>query len=204
MNIQDLHRTTPEARAIARVSVEDFEVDFSLNSFQRNGGVADLMEAKGETTWGVLWEVPNFKSLDQREGSPLVYKRIPITVTLSSGETVEAQTYTVRHKEAAKQPSAEYLEILHKPFFELPGGYLESILKHAESLPQERKVSPDWKVVTELPRTPTTTRTFFSPWDAVAVFRHSFVLGGSSKLYHQPSNTLEWDSAEDLEKLIQH
>jgi len=202
MNLEDLHRTTPEAEAYAVGKLKGYTVDFSLNSYQRNGGVADLVAYEPATIYGVLWKVPNFKSLDKRECAPLVYERISIAVELETGEMVDAQTYVVRHKENPVKPADDYISLFDKPALAVPNDYLDELRAYASSLPWERKVSPDWRVETELPgeRKPT-TRTFYNPWEAVAVFRNSFVLGGSSKLYHQSSRTLEWDSIEDLDKL---
>ncbi len=201
MNAEDLHRTTPDASPFAVAKLKGHTVDFTLNSAQRAGGVADLIAYEPATIYGILWRVTDFKTLDKREGAPLVYERFPLTVELANGELVEAQTYRVRHREAPVRPADEYLNLFDNPALELPEDYLAELRAYANTLTHERKVTPDWKVVTEFPGEGSTTRTFYSPWEAVGVFRNSFALGGSSRLYHQPSNTLEWASVKDLERL---
>jgi len=51
-------------------SLPDFKLAFTRHSEQRNGGVADIVRAPGETVWGVLFEVDevSLKNIDKKRG----------------------------------------------------------------------------------------------------------------------------------------
>lgn len=143
MNKADLHRTTPDATLISTAIVPNYKLDYSINSINRAGGVADIIPAEGHKVEGILWDVPDFSTLDKREQSPYTYEQTPIILQTPTGE-VEAITYTAVFKDTPVKPSPEYLQLLLTPALPLSANYLYELEAYANSLTWEAKTIPDW------------------------------------------------------------
>ena len=108
--------------------------------------MATIVEAEGESVWGVLWELDmeHMATLDKQEGVPRVYNRRTIQVlraTLSmmtlcdqvereDGASVEAVTYVmVRPLVEDRRPSQLYHSVILEGAREhgLPSHYMETL-----------------------------------------------------------------------------
>ena len=75
----------------------DHEVVFDYYSESRRGGVLDLSPAVGKVVPGALFDVveEDLRTLDLKEGAPLLYTRVKKRVLLPDGGEVEAQAYSI-------------------------------------------------------------------------------------------------------------
>ena len=62
----------------------DYQLQFTVYSEGREGGVLDVTPNVGHVVAGKLFQVDDWNLLDMKEGSPNFYKRISITVILNS------------------------------------------------------------------------------------------------------------------------
>ncbi len=84
----------------------DHEVVFDFLSESRRGGVLDLRPAIGKVVPGALFEVvdDDLKTLDLKEGAPLIYRRAKKRVLLADGGEVEAVAYEVAPDHRSQSP----------------------------------------------------------------------------------------------------
>ena len=75
----------------------DHEVVFDYLSSSRKGGVLDLRPSVGKIVPGALFEVTeeDLRTLDLKEGVPLIYRRVEKKVLLADGREVMARAYEV-------------------------------------------------------------------------------------------------------------
>jgi gamma-glutamylcyclotransferase (GGCT)/AIG2-like uncharacterized protein YtfP len=75
---------------------------------------ADMVPDAGHTAPGVLWHItPScLNSLDMLEGFPEYYQRKTVTVTLETGETVEAIMYYMNNNDHLSEPSNSYYDMV--------------------------------------------------------------------------------------------
>ncbi|WP_206830172.1 gamma-glutamylcyclotransferase family protein [Alicyclobacillus fructus] len=115
MNERDFQRTCPTAQMLYDDAILfGHRLAFNGYSAHRNGGVANIVPARGHTVHGVLWWVPDreVKRLDRREGAPYVYRRLLVLVRCN-GEWEEAETYVLVHPLPYEiAPSDEYARII--------------------------------------------------------------------------------------------
>lgn len=113
MSPEDL-RFTVDAKFISAGRLEDHRIAFTRYASFRKGGVADVVESKGDYLEGVLLEVKSFSGLDAREGHPWVYYRNQVPVlNYLTGETVTAHTYKVLEPLTVEvKPSEEYERLM--------------------------------------------------------------------------------------------
>jgi gamma-glutamylcyclotransferase (GGCT)/AIG2-like uncharacterized protein YtfP len=93
----------------------DRDIAFSYRSTSRNGGVLDIEPRAGQIVRGVIFEVSDeaWRALDQKEGAPIVYERVPAIALDESGEEVPVMTYRVAcRRQRFVQPTPEYVEIV--------------------------------------------------------------------------------------------
>jgi gamma-glutamylcyclotransferase len=95
-------------------------------------GVADIVQAAGETVWGVLYRIDDneLTAIDRKEGHDWAYTRVMLPVRLGGGPERAAIAYTVRSKEPTQvPPSRQYLNLVIAAGRErgLPGPYIEQI-----------------------------------------------------------------------------
>ena len=77
----------------------DHEVVFDYLSSSRKGGVLDLRPSVGRIVPGALFEATeeDLRTLDLKEGVPLIYRRVEKKVLLADGREVMARAYEVAH-----------------------------------------------------------------------------------------------------------
>lgn len=185
MNEEDLHRTTPEATNPQRALLLDHRIDFTLNAVSRKGGVADIIESPGSQIEGVLWEVPDFSTLDIRESHPYVYSRKDVAVRTTAGE-ISASTYVVNNKETPVRPSEEYLSLIRNSIAELNEEYMTSLIEYAYSLPEAPQPRPLWRVLSFMDLE-FWGENFYSVWEAIEALSRHRKLGNSAQLLHSES-----------------
>ena len=141
MSSEEMQAWCPGARFIATARLPHHRLDFTRYSRKRQGGVADVVPAKGQEVWGVLYELDagDLVALDRKEGVPNAYTRAYVDIAPVSGETARALIYTVVDKATTEAPSREYLGIMLKGARErdLPADYLAMLERIAirESAP---------------------------------------------------------------------
>ncbi len=92
----------------------DYQLQFSVYSRGREGGVLDVTPKIGHKVAGKLFEVDNWDLLDKKESSPNFYKKIPISVIDENGKTFDSFTYVVssKNKEEYVKPNQTYVKIV--------------------------------------------------------------------------------------------
>jgi gamma-glutamylcyclotransferase (GGCT)/AIG2-like uncharacterized protein YtfP len=126
-------RLCPQHRYLGVARLADHRLAFTRRSVRTRTGVADIVQAPGETVWGVLYEIDDngLAAIDRKEGHDWAYTRVTLPVRLEAGGPERtAVTYTVRFKEPAQVPPArEYLDLVIAAARErgLPGPYIERI-----------------------------------------------------------------------------
>lgn len=128
-----IRRLCPQHRYLGVARLADHRLSFSRRSVKTQTGVADIVQAPGETVWGVLYEIDDngLAAIDRKEGHDWAYIRVSLPVRLEAGGPERtAVIYTVRFKEPAQvPPSREYLDLVIAAARErgLPGPYIERI-----------------------------------------------------------------------------
>jgi gamma-glutamylcyclotransferase (GGCT)/AIG2-like uncharacterized protein YtfP len=86
----------------------DHEIVFDYRSESRKGGVLDLRPDIGKVVPGALFEVvdADLKTLDIKEGVPLIYRRVQKRVLFADGREVEALAYEVSPEYRTAEPVA--------------------------------------------------------------------------------------------------
>lgn len=95
----------------------DHEVVFDYLSSSRKGGVLDLRPSVGKIVPGALFEATeeDLRTLDLKEGVPLIYRQVEKRVLLPNGREVMARAYEVapEYRQPGPVPPAEaYLRIM--------------------------------------------------------------------------------------------
>lgn len=95
----------------------DHEVVFDYLSSSRKGGVLDLRPSVGKIVPGALFEVTeeDLRTLDLKEGVPLIYRQVEKRVLLADGREVVARAYEVSPEyrlPAPVAPAPAYVEIV--------------------------------------------------------------------------------------------
>jgi gamma-glutamylcyclotransferase len=128
----EIHLRNPKV-----ASLPGYKLAFTRHSDKRNGGVADIVRAPGETVWGVLFEVDEVSlgNIDKKEWwtgdlSKSAYKRVSVTVLIDGNPIPDVISYEVIKKGSYK-PSREYLDVIIKGAEEnrLPEVYVERLRK---------------------------------------------------------------------------
>jgi cation transport regulator ChaC len=134
MSLKDIRRTVPTAELVGIGRVYSKRLAFTRYSANRKGGVADIVDSKNPNDFveGFIFNVPNFRSLDAREGHPTVYKRKPIMVEMGGNDYVSCDTYEVVRK--------------HLPEYKPSKHYVALIMDGAESLSDEYQEVLDWVI----------------------------------------------------------
>lgn len=131
MSSEEMRAWCPSAQFVAAARLPHHRLDFTRYSRKREGGVADIVPARGQEVWGVLYELDagDLAALDRKEGVPAAYTRAFVDVAPVSGEPARVLTYTVVEKGRTEAPSREYLEIMLRGARErdLPGSYVRTL-----------------------------------------------------------------------------
>ena len=101
----------------ARVGrVDGYRLVFSVAGGMKPGvsAPANIVEAPGESVWGVLYLVPlrKFARLDNSEGKQYAYVWTDVQDT--AGQRVPAVTYKVPHAVSAGRPGRRYLDLVRE------------------------------------------------------------------------------------------
>ena len=126
-------RLCPQHRYLGVARLADHRLSFTRRSVRTKTGVADIVQAAGETVWGVLYKIDDngLAAIDRKEGHDWAYTRVSLPVRPEAGGPERpAVTYTVRFKEPTQvPPSREYLDLVIAAARErgLPGPYIEQI-----------------------------------------------------------------------------
>jgi gamma-glutamylcyclotransferase len=103
----------PDPRPLGPAQLPDHRLAFLRRSIRWDGGAADIVPARGESVWGVLWKLPlGLGELDAKEAAGDAYRRRALDV-LHNGEPTPAVAYEVIRKEPADvPPRREYIEAM--------------------------------------------------------------------------------------------
>jgi hypothetical protein len=99
---------------VCTAKLRDYRLTFTGSSPRWGGGVATIQYAKRSTVVGVLWwmSTENLERLDEFEGYPYVYDRVPIVVERLPGKELWCHTYVKSTEEIQSTPSPEYLRTI--------------------------------------------------------------------------------------------
>lgn len=113
MDEQQMKERCPSAVLIGPSTLADYRLAFTIFSPKRLCGCADIVANKGETVYGLLYELSraDVDALDAFEGHPTHYQRVSLKVKNSSGE-IEAYSYEVVNKQGDLTPSSHYLGLM--------------------------------------------------------------------------------------------
>ena len=131
MASSEMELSCPEHRFVGVARLDGHRLEFRRRSVRWGGGAADVVPAKGESVWGVLYELPEgaLDALDAKEGAGFAYGRVDVEVSLN-GKRRRAIAYEVERKEPEEvAPTADYMRLLLAGAAErgLPAGYVDSI-----------------------------------------------------------------------------
>ncbi|MDL4842198.1 gamma-glutamylcyclotransferase family protein [Aquibacillus rhizosphaerae] len=128
MSLIDLKRHVPEAIYVESAILKDYRLGFTLWSKHRQGGVADIVSEIGSEVEGKIFDVPNFKGLDLREGHPHMYRRISVEVyPFNQSKPIVLSTYEVVNKKKEMDPSKSYADIIMDGCVHLTDGYQKAL-----------------------------------------------------------------------------
>lgn len=98
----------------------DRQLQFTIKSRSRKGGVLDVMPKVGHVVAGKLFEVKDWNLLDVKEGAPNFYEKIEITVIDENGKMFDAFTYVVSSKNKVEyvKPHQDYVQIVSEGYNE--------------------------------------------------------------------------------------
>jgi gamma-glutamylcyclotransferase (GGCT)/AIG2-like uncharacterized protein YtfP len=133
MDPELITRLCPGHHVLGVAELRDHRLAFTRRSARTGTGVADILAARGESVWGVLYELgeSELAALDEKEGNGWAYQRKALTVLLheSAGQH-EAHAYAVIAPEDEHvAPSRAYLELIRAAARSrgLPQSYLEAL-----------------------------------------------------------------------------
>jgi gamma-glutamylcyclotransferase (GGCT)/AIG2-like uncharacterized protein YtfP len=126
-------RLCPGHRYLGVARLANHRMAFTRRSVKTGTGVADIVQAAGETVWGVLYEIDDSEltAIDRKEGHGWAYTRVVLPVQLEAGGPERmAVAYTVVSKESTEvPPSRQYLDRMIRAAWArgLPSGYVERL-----------------------------------------------------------------------------
>lgn len=97
---EQMKKRCPSAHLVGKALLKDYKLAFTHFSPRRQGGAADIIQSKGGSVWGLLYDMPesDLKRLDTYEGFPRRYRRIEVAVFDEDRTTHTAQAYEVVSK----------------------------------------------------------------------------------------------------------
>ena len=126
LNIDDLaawtqrtgNELTLDTKNTRKAFLPDYRLAFTRYSRNRQGGVLDVVADKGHVVPGVLFPIreEQLTVLDQKEGAPNAYRRLPCRVVDMRGRVVEAVTYEVVEKQNFVRPHDNYVDIVRRGY----------------------------------------------------------------------------------------
>ncbi len=114
MNERQMATRCPGATAVGVAKLHDHQLLFAGRSARWGGGVATIKPARRSAVSGVVWRVSNqnLERLDEFEGYPYVYDRMPVLVDAADGESMWCFVYVKNADEERTRPSPEYLRTI--------------------------------------------------------------------------------------------
>jgi len=138
MSSAQMAERCPGAVSLGAACLEGFTLAFDRWSDRRGGYVADVVPARHELVWGVLWKVTSqhLESLDHHEGVAAgAYRRESVRVAMSaqSPRKWDAVTYRVCQPVTPGAPPAAYLAVMLEGAREhaLPAAYVAGLAASA-------------------------------------------------------------------------
>lgn len=118
---QQTGRPYPLGEKYANAWLPDMQLVFNYNSQRRKGGALNLRHRLGQATPGTLFHiaVDGLATLDEKEGSPNVYKHLDVTALTEDGREHSAITYQVHTamiEGVFVPPHSGYLKVLQEGF----------------------------------------------------------------------------------------
>ena len=110
-----LREHCPSVKPVMKAYLPNYRVEFRYYSNNRQGGISSIMEAPGEMTYGVIYEMPTkeMDDLDVLESVPEgLYTRETFLVLGEDGEWHEGDLYRVANPEGPFTPAASYLDLM--------------------------------------------------------------------------------------------
>lgn len=113
------HLPAPAVRFVANAYLPDHGLAYTRYAATRGGGVLDIAASPGAVVPGVVFAVEDpqtWATLDQKEGAPAAYRRLPLHALTDAGEVLAVQTYAVAEPlvDVHVAPTAAYLESLNR------------------------------------------------------------------------------------------
>ncbi len=129
MDAEQMQSRCPDCRMIGTARLPNYTLAFTRWSRAWNSGTADIIPQRGESVWGVLYDLtPNdLKRMDKIADYPNSYIRQDVSV-YHGGEALPALTY-VAIRSGVFYPSKPYLEkmIQGAEALHLDAGYLAAL-----------------------------------------------------------------------------
>jgi cation transport regulator ChaC len=132
MATEEMAAFAPDARFVGIARLPGFRLELRRRSIRWGGGAADVVESEGSEVWGVVYELPDARALDAKEGAGFAYRRREVEVELDGGNR-PALAYEVIEKEPEEiPPTAEYSRLLLRAARErgLPGTWVRELEDH--------------------------------------------------------------------------
>ena len=133
INLNQMERRCPNATVVEPVVLPDHELLFRGNS--SGCGVATIRPKEGSQVHGLLWRITERceQALDIYEGFPHLYKKAPVTVQNSKGESISVMAYIMTEERhlVPVPPSIGYYDGIEEGFKQngLPRSELREALK---------------------------------------------------------------------------
>lgn len=118
LDVDQMAERCPAARPFGVARLPDRRLVFAGYSTNWDGAVATFAEHPGVHLEGLLYRLTpaDVAALDQCEGHPYVYERMPCTVLDSQGKRRRAMTYWMPPHSRGVSPSPEYVGVLAEAY----------------------------------------------------------------------------------------
>jgi hypothetical protein len=136
LDILQIKTRCPDAELLFKGTAYDKELRYSLYAEGRDGGVADLLDAKGKVSYGLVVKLndKDLESLDGIECGISHYKRIELEFFDDNGNSYQGYCYDVIDKRPDIAPSKYYEWLIYSGAYQLnvPQSYLGHIKSFRE------------------------------------------------------------------------
>lgn len=133
LSISQMKVRCPSAKLIRKGQLKDYKLVFSKWSSKWHGAVADIIAAKNNCVWGLVYSLTfkDLHKLDGFEGYPFIYNRKLLSITGTSDLASDIWVYYLPHKFKLRSPAIKYLSILQEAAktFGFPMSYRKMLCK---------------------------------------------------------------------------
>ena len=118
LDLPQMKMRCPSSKLISKGSLSGYRLTFNRFSSGWGGGVADVIQEKGSTVWGLVFEISDtdLERLDRYEGYhndwTSLYERWQAIIETPNGLVSDVWVYTVVEKQEFVKPTLEYLQII--------------------------------------------------------------------------------------------